>query len=174
MTETWANSGDLSPFSELVPLNCKYFNNPRLTGRGGGLASIFKNSLNCRILRAEVFSSFELQLFQIKVHTGPIVCALIYRPPKSNKDFIQQFADFVSGLPPKYDRLLILGDFNIHVCCPSDTSAKDFFLNLVDSFNLLQHVHVPTQEHGYILDLVLSYGLSICNIVIDDVAFFRS
>lgn len=59
------------------------------------------------------------------------------------------------------DRILILGDFNIHVCCPSNALAKDF-LNLINSFNLVQSVTGPTHEHGHTLDLVLSYGLSVC------------
>lgn len=170
LTETWVCSGDLTPFSESVPLNCNFLNKPRLTGRGGGLAVIFKNSLNCKTLQADAYSTFELQLFQIKVQTGFLVCALIYRPPKFNKNFIQQFAEFVSGLLCNYDCFLILGDFNVHVCYPSDPLVKDF-LNLIESFNLLQHVHGSTHIHGHTLDLVISSNQLNFNVIMDDVAF---
>lgn len=56
---------------------------------------------------------------------------------------------------PKYDHVLIIGDFNAHVCCPDQPMAKDF-LNLIDSFDLVQPVSVPTQKYGHTLDLVLT------------------
>ncbi|KAG8008077.1 Adenosine deaminase domain-containing protein 2 [Nibea albiflora] len=66
---------------------------------------------------------------------------------------------------PKYDRVLLVGDFNIHVCCPDRPLVKDF-LSLVDSFNLVQCVSGPTHEHGHTLDLILSHGLSVSNLEI--------
>ncbi len=42
VTETWIGVGESSVFSEVLPPNCTYFNSPRLTGRGGGVATIFK------------------------------------------------------------------------------------------------------------------------------------
>ena len=71
---------------------------------------------------------------------------------------------------PKYDRVLIVGDFNVHVCCPDKSVAKDF-LNLIDSFNLVQSVSGRTQENGNTLDLVLSYGLPVFNLEICDAVF---
>lgn len=64
------------------------------------------------------------------------LCVLLYRPPKYNKCFILDFADFLGSVLFKYDSVLILGDFNIHICCKDDLLAKDF-LALMDSFNLL-------------------------------------
>lgn len=78
---------------------------------------------------------------------------VIYRPPKHNKDFISDFARFLTEIPPKYDRILTVGDFNIHVCCTEKPLTKDF-LDLVESFNLVQSVSGPTHEHGHTLDLV--------------------
>ena len=79
------------------------------------------------------------------------------RPP--HKDFIRDFADFVSGVTLKYDHFLIVGDFNVHVCCETRPLVRDFF-NLIDSLNLTQFSE-PTHEKGHILDLVLSYGLNV-------------
>lgn len=61
VTETWLSSGDLSPFADLVPSDCKFINSPRSTGKGGGLATVFKNSYHCRLVETELFPSFELQ-----------------------------------------------------------------------------------------------------------------
>lgn len=76
---------------------------------------------------------------------------------------MQEFGMFQSNIVPTVDKLLILGDFNIHVCCPSHHLVKEF-LQLIDSFDLIQHINGPTHEHGHTIDLVLTYGLSVCNI----------
>ncbi len=56
-----------------------------------------------------------------------VLCVLVYRPPKYNKDFIQQFSEFLSHIVPSCDNILILGDFNIHVCCPNKPMVSEFF-----------------------------------------------
>ncbi len=99
-----------------------------------------------------------------------LLCAVVYRPPKYNKDFLNDFSDFLAEIMPKYDSVLIVGDFNVHVCCPDKPMAKDF-LNLNDSFNLVQSVVGRTQERGHTLDLVLSFGLPVFNLEVCDAAF---
>ncbi len=44
ITETWLNVGDLDVLGALVPSNFNVLNSPRETGRGVGLASVFKDS----------------------------------------------------------------------------------------------------------------------------------
>jgi len=44
-----------------------------------------------------------------------ILLTTIYRPPGHHKDFIKEFADFLSELVMAADKVLIVGDFNIHV-----------------------------------------------------------
>lgn len=89
------------------------------------------------------------------------ICAVVYRPPKFVKDFISEFADLLGSVVLRYDRILIVGDFNIHLCCKDDSLVKDF-LTLINSFNLTQWVSDPTHTKGHTLDLVLSNGLVIC------------
>ncbi len=95
---------------------------------------------------------------------------MVYRPPKYNKDFLNDFSYFLAEIMPKYDSVLIVGDFNVHMCCPDKPMAKDF-LSLIDSFNLVQSVSGPTQERGHTLDLVLSFGLPVFNLEVCDAAF---
>lgn len=56
--------------------------------------------------------------------------------------------------------ILILGDLNVHA----------EFLNIIDSFNLLQWVNYPTHIHGHMLDQILSYGLSVIEVPVVDSA----
>ncbi|KAB5530630.1 hypothetical protein PHYPO_G00131520 [Pangasianodon hypophthalmus] len=169
LSETWLKVGDLTPMTELLPQGYSYYNSPRLTGRGGGLMSIFKDEIRCRMISPELYNSFELQMFQIML-TNPVLVALVYRPPKSNRDFINEFSDFVSWLITQFDCFLIIGDFNVHLCCEQDAVSREF-VNLIDSFDLIQWVKVPTHKLVHTLDLVLSYNLPIQDIMIDEVVF---
>lgn len=98
--------------------------------------------------------------------TSPVLCAVIYRPPRSNKDFISELSSFLGDVVLKYDKVLLLGDFNIHVCFPSSLS-KDF-LNHINSLGFQQMVNGATHSHGHTLDLILSLGLPVSDIIIDD------
>lgn len=99
--------------------------------------------------------------------TCPLLCVLIYRPPKVNNDFLGKFLDFLSYVVSSTDKLLILGDFNIHLCCPMKPFVRDF-VQLLDSFNLTQHISGPTHKLGHTLNLVLSLGHDIRNISVSD------
>lgn len=125
------NAGEMTSLSELSPPGCSFFSTPRSVGRGGGLAVVFKDKCKCRLSSSALFSTFESQLITLNSFKS-VLCVLIYRPPNSRGDFIQEFSEFLSGIVPSFDNILILGDFNIHVCCPSKPLVKDF-LNLLES-----------------------------------------
>lgn len=48
MTETWMSVGESSSFSEVLLLDCICFSSPRSTGRGGVVATSFREQFNCR------------------------------------------------------------------------------------------------------------------------------
>ncbi|KAK2176720.1 hypothetical protein NP493_644g04011 [Ridgeia piscesae] len=52
-------------------------------------------------------------------------------------------------------RFAIVGDFNIHWDVPSDTNVKRF-ADLLESLNIIQHVHAPTHIDGHTIDLILT------------------
>lgn len=110
-------------------------------------------------LPSPVYLSFEVQLL---VLAGPslTLCVMVYRPQKYNKSFIHEFVDLLRSFLSNYDRALITGDFNIHICYKDDLLAKDL---------LTQWVSGPTHFKGHHLDLVSSYGLDICISDIDNV-----
>lgn len=169
ISETWLKVGDLSPLSELLPEGYVYLNSPRPSGRGGGLMTIYKKSTHCKLLTVEPPKSFELQLFQI-VATNPVTVALIYRPPKPNRVFIQEFSDLLSALSTNCDCFLLLGDFNVHICCANDTLSSEF-LNVTESFDLTQWVKSPTHKLGHTLDLILTHNLQIDDVNICETNF---
>lgn len=79
---------------------------------------VFKQTLNIRPVSVGSYASFELQWIVLEFDSTAVFCALIYRPPNFDSTFIQEFCEFVTHILPSYDQLLLLGDFNIHVCCP--------------------------------------------------------
>lgn len=62
--------GRFEPIHWTGPLDCTFFSTSRLVGREVGLAAIFKD----RIIPAEVYGSFELQMVQFEVNNNPILC----------------------------------------------------------------------------------------------------
>ena len=52
-------------------------------------------------------------------------------------------------------RFAIVGDINIHWDVQSDNSVKRF-ADLLESFNIIQHVKFPTHIDGHTIDLILT------------------
>ena len=126
MTETWLSVGESSAFTELLTHDCCYFNSPWTSGRGGGIVTVYKSHYKCKqLLLSSSFTSFELSLFELgRSHT--VLCAVVYLPPKYNKDIFNDFSDFLAEIMPKYDCVLIVGDLNVHVSFPDKPMAKGF------------------------------------------------
>lgn len=66
-----------------------------------------------------------------------------------------EFTTFLERLSVLPGEALIVGDFNFHVEDRSDTSAIAF-LDLLNAFNLVQHVSQSTHISGHTLDLVIT------------------
>ncbi len=71
---------------------------------------------------------------------------------------------------PNYDRLLIFGILTF-MSAVQPIYGQETFFNLIESFNPVQYVNGPTHIHGHILDLVFSYGLTVCDLEIIDIGF---
>ncbi|RVE60245.1 hypothetical protein OJAV_G00179030 [Oryzias javanicus] len=170
IVESWIPPAQSGALLELLPDDCLCFNVPRSVGRGGGLICVFKSHFNFRHLTPPLLvDSFEFCLFDL----GPsstFLGLLLYRPPKFNANFLADFTELLYTFMPRYDHVLIMGDFNIHVCCPDKPLVKDFF-NVLDSFNLVQWVSDPTHSHGHVLDLVLSFGFPVTSVETVETAF---
>ena len=69
--------------------------------------------------------------------------------------FFEEFSRLLEALVTPPGSLLMAGDFNFHVDVPSDRDAQRF-LRLLETFNLKQHINVPTHRSGHTLDLVIT------------------
>ena len=83
----------------------------------------------------------------------------IYRPPYSQEHkytirmFNEEFTQFLSDIQVNYKNLIVLGDFNVHINDPTDNDTQ-FFISLMKSAGLHQHVGSATHKAGNILDHV--------------------
>ena len=165
LTETWQREGEHVHLNELCPAGCSVFGMPRPSRRGGGLAVVFKESFQCKVIKTQTYDSFESLMIKID-SARPFYSVLVYRPPGPAAAFLVDFSDFLSSMI-KLDSFLILGDFNIHVDDRTSAPALDL-LSLTDSFNLQQHVSEPTHQKGHTLDLVFTLGVVLSNLCVKD------
>ncbi len=93
------------------------------------------------------------------------VLANVYRPPGHHTDFIKEFADFLSELVLAADKVLIVGDFNIHVDNEKDALGSAF-IDILNSIGVRQHVSGPTHCRNHTLDLILSHGIDVSGVEI--------
>ena len=86
---------------------------------------------------------------------------LIYRAPGlSTSLFLEEFSKLLEHITAdlRHKRLLIVGDFNIHVDNSNYATARQF-LELLVSFDVLLHVSDKTHANGHTLDLVRSNAM---------------
>ncbi len=121
LTETWLKTNDYFGLNESTPPSYCYKHEPRQTGRGGGVATIYINILNVTQKTGYRFNSFEILTLNVTLSDKQnksvlsLALATVYRPPGPYTDFLKEFADFLSDLLVNVDKALIVGDFNIHI-----------------------------------------------------------
>ncbi len=132
-----------SVLNETCPSGYCYLQKARSTGRGGGLAVVYRNQLDLTPLALPELYTFECLAFNFNRKSSlPLTVLLIYRPPKSNSCFISELYNLLSNFCVTSINIVILGDFNIHVNNPSCHFATEF-LQLLDCLNLRQFLHTP-------------------------------
>ena len=86
---------------------------------------------------------------------------IVYRPPPSGENkltipaFLSEFDDFLLYVNTLSGKVLMLGDYNVHVNKPEKPDVKRY-LSSLDEVGLHQHVVGPTHRCGNTLDHVIS------------------
>lgn len=131
----------------------------------GGVALYISDTLAVR--KVTPSNSYELLSAELSRKSGLILVAIVYRPPGSDNDLVSLLLALGSLNLPKYNSVIILGDFNIDLTTPYSSSARDF-ISLMDGFGLHQLVDSPTRTAGSsstILDLVFCNNPSLISAV---------
>ena len=69
-------------------------------------------------------------------------------------EFIREFEDILEAFAVLYEDFIIAGDVNIHVETDECPSRK--FTELLESYDLRQHISGPTHIKGHTIDVVIS------------------
>ncbi|XP_036072698.1 uncharacterized protein LOC118600080, partial [Oryzias melastigma] len=157
LTETWLGTDAPVILTEASPPNFNFLFSTRGGKKGGGTASIARGSSVTKTVTSNSYSTFEHHAFSFS--SPPILCVTVYRPPKPPSTFIQEFSEFLSFIHSKYNRIVLTGDFNLHVDTDGDAVANEF-LNLLHCMDFIQHAAQPTHNRGHTLNLVITHGLS--------------
>ncbi len=157
ITEPWLSSlNGVTCLEACSPEGYSSTHVPRMGRRGGGVALVYKGTMQFNLHPAGSFSTLELLDITVTVKSVATRLVIIYRPPARNKNqFLHAFSALLESIGSSSSgNLLIAGDFNLHVDKPD--SVEQEFLCLMDSFHLVQHVYTPTHVSGHLLDLVFS------------------
>ena len=169
LTETWLDQDNSAAvLIKSTPPNFSFMSEARVHKKGGGVAILFNDSLQCKQMSYGNLDSFEYVALQLN-SSSRVIFLNIYRPPKYCATFFDDFAELLSIICIDFDCVVIVGDFNIHVDNPQDRGTKELCC-VLDNYGLTQHVTEPTHNKGHTLDLIISKGLNISKVVVTDVA----
>ena len=169
LTETWLRSTDNVVIGEMcppgfaftsVPIESDSNINNNNDNNYCGVGVLYRCPLKFQIIPFEFKSvTFEYAIFsntQRKVYY-----MLIYRPPPSTTNglktsqFLTDFEQFIIEINSLAGKVMIFGDFNLHMDNPSLSNVTQF-TEIISSAGFYQYVHGPTHKHGHTLDLVLA------------------
>ena len=162
LTETWLSANEeenQSVLSSLVLPNFNICHLPRKT-RGGGVGFIYNSKFRAKLDTSFSFSSFECQTVLLDASSFTYRFIIIYRIPPNSKNkivkstFIEELGDLLESTATASGKLLLLGDFNVHVDSSNDPESSHL-TSLLDSFDMVQHVNGATHIDGHTLDLVV-------------------
>uniref|UniRef100_A0A8D0CS33 Reverse transcriptase domain-containing protein n=3 Tax=Sander lucioperca TaxID=283035 RepID=A0A8D0CS33_SANLU len=169
LTETWLGHEEYVSLNEATPPTHINTQISRGSGRGGGVAAIFDSNLLINPKPKLNYNSFENLVLNLQHPTWktvqPIIFVVVYRAPGPYSEFLSEFSEFLSCVVLKSDKVLIVGDFNIHVDVDSN-SLSTAFNSLLDSIGFSQSVHEATHCFNHTLDLVLAYGIKIEDVIV--------
>ena len=157
ITETWIKDNSSYVCDQITPDGYTIVHNPRIGNkRGGGTAILCRSSYKPKSSNIAEFQTFESTSVNINLPNANARLACIYRPPGvPTTQFYDEFTTFLEAISLDNNRIIIAGDFNIHVDNASDPTTKKL-LHVLDTFGLTQHVKFGTHTSGHCLDLVIT------------------
>ena len=131
LTETWLRADDDVIFRKLTPDGYRIIVCNREDQIGGGLAFVHRSDIESNLVSSGRYNSYEHVELYLPNGTQSVRILAVYRAQysKSHKVstsvFFHEFSDHLEKLLLKHGRLLICGDFNIHVDVTDDTDAEN-------------------------------------------------
>ena len=161
VTETWLSDGDDALITECTPQNFFMLPVNRCNRAGGGTALLCNSKMKPRLIRSLTENYFEISEYLIRYQLTNILFVTVYRPPYSQANpvtiptFLEKFDEYLSTLVQSSNELIIAGDFNLHINDINDQYARRFLV-ILDSYDLMNHIHIPTNKSGNTIGLIIT------------------
>ena len=159
LTETWLTSEKNNITAEIkeygyLPLH-KIRKN-REKDRGGGVGILVKSSISGKRSVSKDYHSFEHNVVTIPLkNNNKMTLITVYRlqfVPVA--EFIEEFEELLEKYTVLSDDFVIAGDVNLHM--ETEESPAQKFKDMLERFDLTQHVKGPTHVRGHTIDVIIS------------------
>ena len=159
ITETWLKSDKNKITAEIQEYGYRLkhcVRNDAVKDRGGGVGIAVRSTISVTQISHKSFTSFEhviVKLLGTKRQT--LLFIAIYRLQYVPMTvFYEEFPEFLEMYTVSNDNFLIAGDINIHLETDESPSVK--FHEIINIFDLKQHVTGPTHIKGHTIDIVIT------------------
>ena len=169
LTETWLESEKNYITAEAKSYGYKLLHDRRKDRdkeKGGGVGILVKTTITAKQTPVKHYISFEHTIVKLPLGGKKFMILIsVYRLSYvAIAIFLEEFAELLDLYTISSESFVIAGDFNIHVETDSPDSNK--FREMLDIYDLKQHVNEPTHREGHTLDVVLTPNIASC---MDDV-----
>ena len=155
--ESWItnNSDDDFILKQCCPPGFLFYSAPRVNKRGGEICLFYRYDIHLENFEKFTSEFFECCYASLTVGATSYLVIAVYRPPGLNvKSFIDHFTVLFEGKRLQFDKIVLLGDFNISLNVNND--ASKMWNSFFEDFGLTQYVSEKTHRSGGILDHVIA------------------
>ena len=159
LTETWLKDDKNAITAEIKTYGYRLLHNRRKDRekeRGGGVGILVRSTLVAKQLSVKHFQSFEHTVVKMSLAKKKTLYLIsVYRLQYvAIATFIDEFSELLDLYTVPYEHCVIAGDLNIHF--ESEDSNSKQFKDILQLYDLKQHVSCPTHVKGHTLDLVIT------------------
>ena len=159
ITETWLTSernavtAEVKNYGYILKHNIRNIPDKE---RGGGVGVAARSCLSFKQTVSKSYQSFEHTVTKMACSKNrKLVLISLYRLQHIHvATFLEEFEELLEMHTTHNDDFIICGDINIHVETNEPPSMK--FHDLMDCFDLKQHIVGPTHIKGHTIDVVIT------------------
>ena len=161
LAETWLQTDKNLITAEIKTYGYALLHNrrkDRQKDRGGGVGILVKSNVSTKQLKVKAFVSFEHTIVQIHLCNRKLLFVIsVYRLQEvAAATFFDEFTELLDSYALSNEFFIIAGDTNIHM--DTETNVANQMKDLLDSYNLMQHIDCATHNKGLTLDVVITPG----------------
>ena len=161
LTETWLKTNRNNVTALVKEYEYELVHNIRKNREkenGGGVGILLKTNIKYKRIDQKQFTSFEHIVVKLHLEdSSSLLLVSIYRVLfVSVTVFLDEIVKLFEMLVTLKDNIVLAGDINIHM--DEDSLYPTKFKDILDTFNITQHVHFPTHIQGHTLDIIATFG----------------